>query len=192
MQIGVEHGVGARGEKPARRFSGRQADACLLNSGNEAGLRPGGRVKENNSCRPRARKALISLDSAPEMEGNGRLWKALPRVRCAKTRFDFALMARPGAFLKDNGFDFTEARKEAGVGARRCSSFPCVASGDEARSGGPGRPGRGLHEEACVGPMSDRPDPPSSYAEGRPARPPRSPRVNGKVGMAAGNAAATH
>jgi hypothetical protein len=118
-------------------YSGGKAGVRLLNSGNEAGLRPGGRAKENNSCRPRARKALISLDSAPEMEGNGRLWKALPRVRCAKTRFDFALMARPGAFLKDNGFDFTESvdRRRGRHGNSPLLEPPWLASDDQAPLG---------------------------------------------------------
>jgi hypothetical protein len=63
------------------------------------------------------------------MEGNGKLWNALPRIRRAKTRFDCALMARPAALLKDNGFDFTEAVDPA----LRRAMKPC--------SGEPGRRG---------------------------------------------------
>jgi len=126
--------VGAGGEKAARRFSGRQADARLRNYRNEAGLRPRGRGKKIISVGFTPCKALISLESTPEMEGNGKVWKALLRVRCAKMRFDCALMAPPGAFLKDNGFDFTESvdRRRGRHGNSPLLEPPWLASDDQA------------------------------------------------------------
>jgi len=73
METGLEHKVSARGEKRLAGFQDGKADARLLNSGNEARLRPGGKGK---LCPPRARNVLINHDSAPEMEGNGK-WKYL-------------------------------------------------------------------------------------------------------------------
>ena len=58
---------------------------------------------------PLARNSLISLDLAPEMEGNGNKWKGLLGLGCGGTRIDCAWLRARGAFLKDNGFDFTEA-----------------------------------------------------------------------------------
>ena len=119
----------------------------------------GGRVLANNTLEDIFRK--------PFLPRNGKLWKALPRVRCAKTRFDCALMAREGAFLKDNGFDFTEAvdRRRGKRGNSRASLRQVI----KPRTGGPGRPERRLHEEACIGTERSA-GPPSRDAEGRPAR----------------------
>jgi hypothetical protein len=114
METGLEHRVSARGEKRLAGFQGGKADARLLNSGNKAGLRPGGRGKENNFCPPRARNVLITLDSGPEMEGNGNIWKGLSGPRCARSRFDRAWLRIGGVFWKEDGFAFTEA-----VGRRR-------------------------------------------------------------------------
>ena len=63
----------------------------------------------------------------------------LPRIRWAKTRFDCALMARPGAFLKDDGFVFAEAadrrRGRRGNPPLLKPAPPRVASNDEAPLG---------------------------------------------------------
>jgi len=99
IQARTEHKVGAGGEKAARGFRDGKAagdDAYLRNHRNETGLRPEGRGKENNFGRPCARKALINLDSAPEMEGNGKIWKGFSRRVCAKTPFKSA----PGRALE--------------------------------------------------------------------------------------------
>ena len=87
------------------------------------------------------------------------LWKALPRIRWAKTRFDCALMARPGAFLKDDGFDFTEAvgRRRGRRGNPPLSSRPALRRAMKPRSGEPGRRSEGCLRRASE--RSDRLDP---------------------------------
>ncbi len=150
METEIEHKVGdARGEKAARSFSGRQG-RCASSEFWKRGRPSSRRKKENNFCRPRIRKALINLDSTPEMEGNRKLWKALRRVPCAKMRFHCASMARQGAFWKDNGFDFTEAvdRRRGRRGNSSLLEPPALRRAMKRRSGGPGRPERRL---ACGG-----------------------------------------
>jgi hypothetical protein len=58
-------------------------------------------------------------------------------------RFDCALMARKGAFLKGSGFDFTESvdRRRGRRGKPPLLEPPRVASGDEAPLGRTGSTG---------------------------------------------------
>jgi hypothetical protein len=64
-----------------------------------------------NFGRPPAHKLLISLDLAPEMEENGKIWKDLLALFCAQKRVDCPSVARSGKVLKKDGFDFTESRR---------------------------------------------------------------------------------
>ena len=151
METGMEHKVGARGEKLARRISGRRG-RCLSSEFWKRGRRSSRRKgKENYFSRPCARKALISLEFGAR---NGRKWKGLegvPRVRCAKTRVGCALISRPGAFLKDSGFDFIEAKKRRAWELAAARAAPALRRAMKpAQADRVDRSGR-LHEEACIG-----------------------------------------
>ncbi len=66
--------------------------------GNEAGFLWRREGKEKILAGLAPRNALISLDSVPETEGNGKIWKPLSRRLCEKTRFDCGVQRVPGAF----------------------------------------------------------------------------------------------
>ncbi len=80
------------------------------------------RGEEKKFCWPRARRPLISLDSAPEMEGNGNIWKGLSGLRCARSRFDCARLRIGGVFWKKMASTLPKPvdRRTNGMGTRRC------------------------------------------------------------------------
>ena len=163
MEAGMEHESGAGGQKRLAGLARRQVRRIVFGILGTRRTSSEGRRKEKNFCRPSGRKALINLESAPEMEGKGRKWKGVSRLHCAQLRCDRAWLRIGGAFLNEDCFDFAKAgdRQEAGV---RCSGR--ATAGPRRRGDAEGRPASGT--------------------------PRRSRPANGRVGWSAGNGAATH
>ena len=170
-----EHEVDADGENAARVSRGGKADARLRNSRKRGRLPLAERGKGKILAGLAPRKALISLDSVPEIEGNGKIWKPLSRRLCEKTRFDCGVQRAPGAFLKEDGFAFTESHRSKKRQARELSAARAARAS-----------ARPSPNASSAGPAS------SSRLERAGAGRTRSTGEDGEVGRSAENVVATH
>jgi hypothetical protein len=90
---GVEIGMSIKSSPPAeKRLGFLQAASSMLGVGilEKAELRRTESQERKIFGGLPAPKVLINLESAPEMEGNGNVWKGVSGLRCAQSDLDCA------------------------------------------------------------------------------------------------------